>query len=275
MQRYVQRREAPRAPPPRIDFVRVDPGSERYGPAANSLFDGLTGKPLDPDAVARRVTALYGRGGLDTLDYHVIGTRAATVWRSMRARIPGSDYLRFGLSCRTTSRATPLITPPYALSWRISPAMPANGSPTCRSAPSRRFRASCSWPLAQFSGWFVMPHAADQSRDVDVLQGQNLLAEYRVHRFDYGLDFGHQFGNWGEIRTGVQREQGHFRLKIGDPADPGLPQRSFAPSTRVTTSYASPTTGFDDVNFPHRGQRATLQWSGVRNASGASRPPIR
>ena len=73
MQRYVARREAPRQPPPRIDFVQVDPGSESYGPATASLFSDLIGKPLDPDAVAQRVTALYGRGGLDTLDYHVIG----------------------------------------------------------------------------------------------------------------------------------------------------------------------------------------------------------
>ena len=43
-------------------------------PSADRLFEGVIGKPLDPDAVARRVTALYGRGGLDTLDYHVVGT---------------------------------------------------------------------------------------------------------------------------------------------------------------------------------------------------------
>ena len=33
MQSYVARREAPRAPPPVIDFVQVDPGSEHYVPS--------------------------------------------------------------------------------------------------------------------------------------------------------------------------------------------------------------------------------------------------
>jgi len=131
-------------------------------------------------------------------------------------------------------------------------------------------------PAAGAVFWLVRhAHAADQSRDVDVLQGQKLLAEYRVHRFHYGLDFGRQFGNWGEIRSGVQREQGHFRLKVGDPSDPNLPQQSFASfNTRdyfVRFTYDR----LDDINFPHRGQQATLQWSGVRNATGAEQTSIR
>src|SRR5207249_12094895 len=36
-----------------------------------------------------------------------------------------------------------------------------------------------------------------------IQQNQSLLAEYRVHSLDFGLDFGRQFGNWGEIRSGV------------------------------------------------------------------------
>src|SRR6185312_8817828 len=67
-QLYAQRREAARqVPAPRIDFVQVDPGSKNYSETLNSLFDDLTGKPLDPDAVARRMTTLYGEGSLDTL----------------------------------------------------------------------------------------------------------------------------------------------------------------------------------------------------------------
>ena len=74
MQRYVARRELPRMPPPVIDFVaRRDRLGALRRPRPTALFKGLLGKPLDPDAVARRVTALYGRGGLDTLDYHVVG----------------------------------------------------------------------------------------------------------------------------------------------------------------------------------------------------------
>src|SRR5260370_42404087 len=70
------------------------------------------------------------------------------------------------------------------------------------------------------------------------------------------------------MRAGGQLKRGHFRLKIGDPADPNLPEKSFAPfNTRdyfVRFTYDR----LDDINFPHHGQQAILQWSGDRNATG-------
>src|SRR5437868_14103996 len=99
MQRYVQRRESLRSPPPSIDFVRVDPGSEAYRPVVDDLFGDLTGKPLAPQAAAERVTELYGRGGLDTLDYRVVGEggRYGLAIDARRSSL-GPHYLRFGLS---------------------------------------------------------------------------------------------------------------------------------------------------------------------------------
>jgi len=99
-----------------------------------------------------------------------------------------------------------------------------------------------------------------------------------VHSIDLGLDFGRQFGNWGEIRGGVFREQGHFHLKIGDAADPALltylQQQNFTLTPFNTHDYFVRFTydRLDDVNFPHRGQLATLQWTGERNVSGTEQP---
>jgi NTE family protein len=186
-----------------------------------------------------------------------------------RPNSQGPNYLRFGLSLQDDFQGNSTYN--AAIRYVMADITRNAGEwvTDLQIGTISRISTELFLPLAQFSGWFVMPHAADQSRDVDVLQGQSLLAEYRVHRFDYGLDFGHQFGNWGEIRTGVQREQGHFRLKIGDPSDPNLPQQSYAPfNTRdyfVRFTYDR----LDAVNFPHHGERATLQWSGVRNATGA------
>jgi NTE family protein len=89
-----------------------------------------------------------------------------------------------------------------------------------------------------------------------------------VHTFEYGMDFGRQFGNWGEIRTGVLRENGHYVLEIGDASDPQLPEQSFTPFNLREYFVRFTYDRLDDVNFPHRGQQATLQWSGDRNATG-------
>jgi NTE family protein len=138
-------------------------------------------------------------------------------------------------------------------------------------------------PFSEFSGWFVDPHAqiaasnipwfGDQSQAVGAgtvsnSVGQTEIAQYRLHTYEYGVDLGKQFGNWGEIRTGIQREQGHSHLEIGDPTDELLklqPNQDFSVHDYfVRFSYDR----LDNVNFPHSGQQASLQWDADRNVTG-------
>jgi len=271
MQGYLARREAPRtASPPRIDFVQTDPGSERYAPAINSLFKDQLGKPLSADAAARRVAALYGRGGLDTLDYHLIGDplRYGLAFEARPSSI-GPNYLRFGLSLQDDFQGN--STYDAAVRFVMSDITRNAGEwvTDLQIGSVGGVSTELFLPLAQFSGWFVMPHAADLSNDFYVYQQQSLLAVYRVHTFRYGVDFGHQFGNWGEVRVGAQRQEGHYVLKIGDASDPNLPVQSFVPYDNRNYFVRLTYDRLDDINFPHSGQKAILQWSGNRNATGA------
>ena len=269
IQGYTLHREALRVPPPRIDFVTVEPGSEGYAAATNTLFGDLVGKPLDPDAMARRMTALYGRGALDTLDYRVIG-EPDHYGLSIDARpsSQGPNYLRFGLSLQDDFQGNSTYT--AAMRFVMSDITRNAGEWVTDLAvgATSGIASELFLPLAQYSGWFVMPHISDLARDLYVYQEQTLVAKYRLHTFDYGVDFGRQFGNWGEIRVGAVREEGHYVLAIGDPTDPHLPVQSFDPYDLhdyfVRLSYDR----LDDINFPHRGQQAVVQWSAYRNASG-------
>jgi NTE family protein len=269
LQGYTLHREALRVPPPRIDFVTVEPGSERYAGAANTLFGDLVGKPLDPDAMARRMTALYGRGALDTLDYRVIGEPDHYgLAIDARPSTQGPNYLRFGLSLQDDFQGNSTYT--AAMRFVMSDITRNAGEWVTDLAVGATSGISSELflPLAQYSGWFVMPHISDLARDLYVYQEQTLLAKYRLHTFDYGVDFGRQFGNWGEIRVGAVREQGHYVLAIGDPTDPHLPVQSFAPYDLHDYFVRLTYDRLDDINFPHRGQQAVLQWSAYRNASG-------
>jgi len=269
IEQYALHREVLRVPPPRIDFVTVEPGSERYAAAADTVFGDLVGKPLNPNAVARRMTTLYGRGGLDTLDYRVIGAEGNYgLAIDARPASEGRYYLRFGLSLQDDFQGNSTYTAAMrfvmsditrnAGEWVTDLSVGANSG----------ISSELFLPLAQYSGWFVMPHIADLTRDLYWYQEQNLIAKYRLHTFDYGMDFGYQFGNWGEIRVGAQREQGHYVLAIGDPTDPNLPVQSFTPYKLndyfVRLSYDR----LDDINFPRSGQQAVVQYSAYRNASG-------
>ncbi len=269
IQHYVAHRDSLRSPAPRIDFVRADSGSEGYSQALDKLFRDLTGKPLDPDTLAQRVTALYGAGGLDTLDYHVVEDQDRYgLAIDAKPSSMGPNYLRFGLSLQDDFQGNSTYN--AAVRFVMSDITRSAGEwvNDLQVGNVEQIATELFLPLAQFSGWFVDPHVSAGSHDVDVLEGQSLLAEYRAHTFNYGSDFGYQFGNWGEIRVGALREEGHFLLKIGDPEDPNLPVEPYQPYTTREYFLRLSYDRLDDVNFPHSGQQATLQFGDYHNVVG-------
>jgi NTE family protein len=280
---YAQRREAARqASPPRIDFVQVDSGSKNYSQRLNSLFDDLTGKPLDPDALARRMTTLYGEGSLDTLDYQVVQENDHYGLRlDARGNSIGPNYVRFGLSLQEDFQGT--STYDAAMRFVMSEITRPGGEFVwdLQVGQTSLVATELFLPFSEFSGWFVDPHAQVAASNVPLFGNQSQagggknsslnqteIAQYRLHTYEYGIDLGKQFGNWGEIRTGIQREQGHSHLEIGDPSDPLLqsqPNQDFGVHDYfVRFSYDR----LDNVNFPHSGQRASLQWDADRNVTG-------
>jgi NTE family protein len=268
MQRYEERRSAQRLPPPVIRFVQAEGGSEQYSESLDRLFKDMSGRPLDPDAVARRVTALYGLGGLDTLDYRVVEHEDYYgLALDARPSSQGPNYLRFGLSLQDDFEGHAYYD--AAVRFVMSDITRNAGEWVTDLQGGTTSLASTELflPLAQFSGWFVMPHVSDVARELYIVNGQSLEAEYRLHTFQYGSDFGYQFGNWGEARVGAQREQGHYVLDVGDATDPSVPLQSLTPFNLINYFARFTYDRLDDINFPHSGQQATLQWSANRDAT--------
>ena len=75
--RYVARREAHEPGLRPIEFVRVDRESKRYEKTILAKMQPLIGKPLDVDALGRRITELYGLGNFETLDYSLVERKPA------------------------------------------------------------------------------------------------------------------------------------------------------------------------------------------------------
>ncbi len=268
-QQYEQRRGPLRQPPPRIDFVRVQTGSEAYSQPIEALFHDMVGKKLDPDLLGQRITTLYGEGGLDTLDYRVVRQDDEYgLLVDARGNSIGPNYVRFGLSLQDDFSGDSYYD--LAMRYVMSDITRAGGEwvSDAQIGQTSLLSTEVFLPLSHFSGWFVMPHTAVEARNLPFFIGQAERAQYRVDTFDYGLDFGKQFGNWGEIRTGVYREEDRSRLTIGDPYDSQLP---FPPHQLFgSRNYFARLTydTLDDVNFPHFGEQAMLQWTGERNVVG-------
>lgn len=269
MQAYVERRDRARSAPPRIDFVQVQTGSEQYSERVSSLFSDLTGRPLDPGAVARRISTLYGEAGLDTLDYRVVERdNQYGLALDARGNSMGPNYVRFGLNLQDDFEGRSTYN--AALRFVVSDITRSGGEVVVdlQDGQTSLISTEVFVPLSGFSGWFVMPHTTLQARELDVFSGQDEVAQYRVRTFNYGLDLGRQFSNWGEIRVGAYNDKGHSLVDVGNveltnqivPANQSFGTRNYF----ARFSYDR----LDDVNFPHYGQQASLQWTGARNVVG-------
>jgi NTE family protein len=265
-QQYLARRDEGRRSPPRIDFVHIDAGSEKYANRLEHVFGNLVGKPLDPDAVARDVTTVYGQGNLESLDYHVVqdpDTSQYGIALDARRNSWGPNYVRFGLSLQDdfAGNSTYNAAARFVMSEITAPGGELVGD--LQIGEDARVGSDLYLPLSDAAGFFFDPHILAEARNLDVPLGNISSAQYRVHTFNYGVDFGREFGNWGEIRTGVQHEEGHSRVQIGDPT---LPEQRF--NTRsffLRMSYDR----LDDVNFPRKGQQASFEWDAERRGLGS------
>jgi NTE family protein len=266
--RFVARR-AERPPAPRIDFVRVDPGSGRYHKLIEAELKPVIGKPADAATIDEGLQNLYGRDIFEAVDYRVVQDGALTgLDVSARPKSWGPTYLHFDLELQDDFQGNDsysagvrfLITDvnPYLAEWRID----------LKIGDTPEARAEFFQPLGYASPWFVAPSAETGSRSVYVIDNGNTIASYRVRETDYGLDFGRELGDWGETRVGVRRIYGSSSLRIGTP-NPGtaLPPGSFNQGGyygRFSVDL------LDNVNFPRQGELVTLEWDSQRTALGAN-----
>ena len=290
-QRIQAARGAVRSNPPTVSFLRVEPGSERYAGAIESLFGDQIGKPADATWLGKRVNDLYGQGNLEMLDYRVvpgsepgtaadsgqggsepgIGASAAPAAASSgyglaltaRRNSWGPNYLRFGLqlqndfegnsSFNAGMRGTLAEITKYGGEWVWD----------LQVGETPRAATEVYLPVGYRSRWFVAPHAEFEIRTLPLLDAnEHRLAEYRVRSTDFGIDLGRELGNYGEIRIGWGRDFGESTVLVGDPV---LPTQEFDARTYFG-EFRYDT--IDNVNFPRAGATFELGWRAEREGKG-------
>jgi len=263
---YLAARAASRRGVPRIDYIRVVEGEQRYGRPLNALFDPLTGAPPDAAALEKSVTTLYGQGNLETLDYG-FERRGDRYGLTLAARRNswGPNYVRFGLNLQDDFEGNSSFN---AAARFVLSEITARGGEwvwDLQIGESPRVATEIFLPLDYSRGWFVTPLARFEARNVPLLDANRRLAEFRVRSFESGVDLGRELGNWGEVRVGVRRQTGESRVRVGDPA---LPSTDFdVRSYFARFSYDR----LDDVNFPRAGQSLSVEWRGERTGLGSGR----
>lgn len=254
---------------PRVQFLRVDPGSERYAGAIEALFGDQIGRIADGARLQRRVAELYGQGNLETFDYRLMRNDpvpgAETEYGlalTTRRNSWGPNYLRFGLqlqndfegnsSFNAAVRGTLAEITKYGGEWVWD----------LQIGETPRVATEVYLPAGYRSRWFVAPHAEFQIRTLPIAdEDERILAEYRVRTTNYGIDLGRELGNYGEVRIGAGRTLGEARVRVGDPL---LPPTEFD-NHNIFAEFRYDSV--NDVNFPKRGNTWEIAWQGEREGN--------
>ena len=259
---YLAQREAKRnGVQPVIKFVRVSPDSQRYTKPLHALFDDLIGRRLDPSAVNRRITDLYGRGDLETLDYRIAQDDDdygldLTAHRNSY----GPNYVRFGLSLQDDFQGNAVYNAAARLVMSELTSTGAEWVWDLQEGVSPHAYTEFFLPFSNYWEWFILPNAEYSATNVPLINAaRQETAEYRLRSLDYGLDLGRELGNWGQVLLGVLHDEGTSSVRIGDSS---LPNTNFRDNGYfVQFSYDQ----LDDVNFPHTGQLGTVQWESLQS----------
>jgi NTE family protein len=260
---YQQARSAARTGVPQVEFVRVEADSKAYQRPIEDMFGQFQDHPLDPDALKAQVDALYGRGDLEMLDYRLTQDLPGRFGLDFSARRNswGPNYLRFGISLQDDFKGQTSFNAAGRLDITELNSLGAESVWDLQVGTSPLLATELYLPLSNVTRYFVAPHAQVEAHDVAQIVDNRQVGEFRVSSVDYGVDFGREFGNWGELRVGALESHGNSHVDLGESAPP---------STFNVTQFFS-RFGYDSLNsanFPSSGEALTVQVSVEGNGGG-------
>jgi NTE family protein len=251
---------------PTVQFISTDPDSRRYKRLLNAAFADQLAKPVDPDEIARRIKALYGRGNLELLDYRVARTPQGATGLIFTARRNswGPNYLRLGLSLEDDFAGDSTFNAAGRISFTELNPLGAEAVLDLQVGAAPRVGAEFYQPLSALQRYFVAPHLEAEAHNVPQLLDGQTIGVFRVRSFEYGLDVGRELGNWGELRAGVLDTRGTTAVRLGDFSVPEESYHTHAGLLRFNYDR------LDSTTFPRSGQALTLALRAEDSGRGAA-----
>jgi NTE family protein len=243
---------------PVVKFITTDPASARYASLLREVFADQLNEPLQPELISQRIADIYGRGNLEQLDYRLVhaGNGDQGLEFTARRNSWGPNYLRMGLSLQDDFAGNSTFNAAMRLSFTELNALNAESVLDLQIGASPRVGVEFYQPLSAWHRYFVAPHLLGQAHDLPQLDAAGTrIGTFRVRSFEYGVDLGREFGNWGELRAGVLDSRGSTAVRLGDFSTPETSYHARAGFLNLNYDR------LDSTNFPRSGQALSL---GVR-----------
>ncbi|MEO8309289.1 MAG: patatin-like phospholipase family protein [Pseudomonadota bacterium] len=256
------RRQGAPASAPEVGFVRVDAASQAYAATVAALFGDLAGMPLDSKELQKRVNRYYGQGVLETLDYRleaqdpVGGTGPTGLTITARRNSWGPNYLRFALRLQDDFDGNSTYDAAARIVFTELNSLGAEWTWDGQIGENPLIGTEVYLPFSLQQRWFVAPHALFQISNVPEVVNEERVGELRVRSLRYGADLGRAINNSGELRLGLEGENGSFIQRFQQVPQP----RESFDTAEYFLRYSLDT--LDSVSFPRRGDALGLEWRG-------------
>lgn len=215
--------------PPLISFLDVvQQESVTAGYVKNRLVDQV-GKKLDADKVEEAITAGYGRGTYEQINWDLIEKDGKTGLKIVPVdKRWGPTFIAFGLrlSDDFSGRSGYQLAAESTLTGINS--RDAEWRNRLSLGEISELRTEFYQPFGRVGQFYLLPHlgyfAVNQPLDSQFRE----LSEYRVNRVHGGLEVGYNASPGWQFSTGLQRGRDSAKLEFGDAAvfTPRLPWNS-------------------------------------------------
>ncbi|GAB3250671.1 patatin-like phospholipase family protein [Chitinimonas naiadis] len=234
-----------------VKAVLVEPTRFVNAEVVKEVLDIKLNQPLDLKAFNQKLAAVYARGDFDQIDYRLQpDPQGDTLLLIPREKPWGPGYLDLGLGLRTdfVDDAAFLLTAQYRRSWLNS----LGGEWKTRAYLGKAHGLTSSFyqPLVRNGELFVAADVGISNDAFPLYLDGDRVADYRLSKRTVRFDIGSLWGQWGEMRAGVERSRSRLSRVTGDPR---LPQGA-ANDGGVTFSLSYDQ--LDSARYPRDGSYA-------------------
>lgn len=242
---------------PVIDSVEVVNKTSLPTKLIGAHIDIKPGKKLDLSQLKRNIDRIYGIDTFERVDFRLMKKDKSTgiVFEPLE-KSWGPNYFRFGLGMEDSFKGASK----YALTTKFTKTainrLAGEWSTEVRIGENSRIVTEFYQPIDDSLSYFVAVNAGYRVRDFnDYNEDGDVTTQHRAHSIHAGLDVGRQFGNWGELRLGINREYGAVRVLVGDHTGPA----EYYNRASIFASAAYST--LDNYVFPLSGTDSYLTWN--------------